>query len=167
MRKHFMIATIAITAAAAFAAPAQAVTTANFDNITNTGSFAADGLVGSFTRTFFLDFTSLGTGTFTVTTASSTVNFTSGSFGGTNFAFSTCLGGLACGIIQNVSISQGLQQALSISGNAGAGGSFGGSIAFSPAAVPEPASWALLIGGFGLAGGVLRRRFLKVSFAAA
>lgn len=28
----------------------------------------------------------------------------------------------------------------------------------SPAAVPEPASWAMMIGGFGLVGGVLRRR---------
>jgi hypothetical protein len=28
----------------------------------------------------------------------------------------------------------------------------------SPAAVPEPASWALMIGGFGIAGGALRRR---------
>jgi hypothetical protein len=26
------------------------------------------------------------------------------------------------------------------------------------AAVPEPASWALMIGGFGIAGGALRRR---------
>ena len=34
-------------------------------------------------------------------------------------------------------------------------------------AVPEPASWALMIGGFGLAGGALRRRVTKVSYAAA
>jgi len=39
----------------------------------------------------------------------------------------------------------------------------------SPAAVPEPAAWALMIGGFGLVGGTLRRtgRVAKRSFATA
>jgi PEP-CTERM motif len=34
------------------------------------------------------------------------------------------------------------------------------------AAVPEPASWALMIAGFGLVGGVMRRRAVQVSYAA-
>ena len=33
------------------------------------------------------------------------------------------------------------------------------------AAVPEPASWALMIGGFGMAGGMLRRRRTAVATA--
>lgn len=33
-------------------------------------------------------------------------------------------------------------------------------------AVPEPASWAMMIGGFGLIGGTLRHRTRKASFAA-
>ena len=32
-------------------------------------------------------------------------------------------------------------------------------------AVPEPATWAMMIGGFGLIGGAMRRRSTKVSFA--
>jgi len=32
--------------------------------------------------------------------------------------------------------------------------------------VPEPASWAMMIGGFGVIGGAMRRRRTKVSFAA-
>lgn len=36
---------------------------------------------------------------------------------------------------------------------------------FSNNAVPEPASWALMIGGFGLAGASLRRRHVQVRFA--
>jgi hypothetical protein len=35
-----------------------------------------------------------------------------------------------------------------------------------PGAIPEPATWGLLIAGFGLAGGALRRRRLAVSAAA-
>jgi hypothetical protein len=34
-----------------------------------------------------------------------------------------------------------------------------------PAAVPEPASWALMIAGFGLVGSAIRRRVTKVSYA--
>lgn len=37
----------------------------------------------------------------------------------------------------------------------------------SVAAVPEPASWALMLCGFGLTGAVMRRRVRKVSYAAA
>lgn len=33
------------------------------------------------------------------------------------------------------------------------------------AAVPEPAAWALMIGGFGLVGGALRRRASRIAFA--
>lgn len=35
------------------------------------------------------------------------------------------------------------------------------------AAVPEPASWALLMVGFGVLGGVLRRRLVKISYRTA
>ena len=34
------------------------------------------------------------------------------------------------------------------------------------ASVPEPATWAMMIGGFGLVGGAMRRRVTKVSYAA-
>ena len=39
------------------------------------------------------------------------------------------------------------------------------SIASVAGAVPEPATWAMMIGGFGLAGASLRRRGAKVSYA--
>jgi hypothetical protein len=35
---------------------------------------------------------------------------------------------------------------------------------FSGGAVPEPASWAMFIGGFGLIGGAMRRRKVAISF---
>ena len=41
-----------------------------------------------------------------------------------------------------------------------------GEIAFNIAAVPEPASWALMIAGFGLVGGAMRRRAkVRVAYA--
>ena len=36
---------------------------------------------------------------------------------------------------------------------------------FFPGAVPEPSSWAMMIAGFGLVGGMMRRRATKVVFA--
>jgi len=43
-------------------------------------------------------------------------------------------------------------------------GWFGGNVEFGTAAVPEPASWALMLGGFGLVGSAMRRRKISVSF---
>lgn len=45
-------------------------------------------------------------------------------------------------------------------------GWFGGNVQFGTAPVPEPASWALMLGGFGLVGGAMRsRRKAAVTFA--
>jgi hypothetical protein len=43
------------------------------------------------------------------------------------------------------------------------GGNFNGTGNLT--AVPEPATWAMMIMGFGLVGGVMRRRSMKVAFA--
>ena len=40
-----------------------------------------------------------------------------------------------------------------------------GPITSGPAAVPEPATWAMMIGGFGLVGGAMRRRATRISYA--
>jgi len=48
------------------------------------------------------------------------------------------------------------------------GGMDGGLTEFSvesAGGIPEPASWAMMIGGFGLAGAALRRRRVRVAFA--
>jgi hypothetical protein len=57
---------------------------------------------------------------------------------------------------------------LTISGYWGAqGGSYTGKFTYGAAAsVPEPAAWAMMIAGFGLVGGALRRRStMKVSYS--
>ncbi|HEX7753299.1 MAG TPA: FxDxF family PEP-CTERM protein [Novosphingobium sp.] len=62
--------------------------------------------------------------------------------------------------ISNVALALGGHR-IDLSGNSGGFGSFAGTISF--AAVPEPATWGLMILGFGLVGGALRRRRQKVS----
>lgn len=52
-------------------------------------------------------------------------------------------------------------QVLRVMGNSSGNGSYSGTLSF--AAVPEPATWAMMIFGFGLVGGAVRRRKANVS----
>jgi hypothetical protein len=45
------------------------------------------------------------------------------------------------------------------------GGSYAGTLNFAESAVPEAATWAMMIAGFGLVGGAMRRRSTKLSYA--
>jgi hypothetical protein len=47
---------------------------------------------------------------------------------------------------------------LTIEGTRGTTGSFGGNVAFTAAAVPEPATWGMMLLGFGAVGFAMRRR---------
>ena len=49
--------------------------------------------------------------------------------------------------------------------NGAAAGTFNGTVNLAGTAVPEPATWGMMIVGFGLMGGVLRRRKTTVAFA--
>ena len=49
-------------------------------------------------------------------------------------------------------------QQLVITGTSGGAGSYSGTLSFDVALVPEPASWAMMIAGFGGVGALLRRR---------
>lgn len=53
----------------------------------------------------------------------------------------------------------------SIGASTGNPGGFTVSFTGATAAVPEPSSWAMFIGGFGLVGGAMRRRRTAVSVA--
>lgn len=43
------------------------------------------------------------------------------------------------------------------------GGSYAGTLNFAPGIVPEPTTWAMLIGGFAITGGAMRRRSQRTS----
>lgn len=63
-----------------------------------------------------------------------------------------------------VPIKGGALNELIINGLSRGNGAYGGQGVFVPnAAVPEPAAWGMLIGGFGLAGMAIRRRNTKTS----
>jgi hypothetical protein len=68
------------------------------------------------------------------------MSFMVGSTGNVEFRF-----------LENLATLSG-PQTLTIFGESFGEGSYGGTVAFSPAAVPEPAAWAMMILGFGLVG---------------
>ncbi|MBC9033062.1 PEP-CTERM sorting domain-containing protein [Sphingomonas sp. JC676] len=64
-----------------------------------------------------------------------------------------------------VPIVAGVQNELIINGISRGNGSYGGQGVFVSNAVPEPAAWGMLIGGFGLAGMAVRRRTVVLAKA--
>lgn len=64
-----------------------------------------------------------------------------------------------------VPIVGGVQNELIINGFSRGNGSYGGQGVFVWGAVPEPAAWGMLIGGFGAAGMAMRRRKLVLARA--
>jgi PEP-CTERM motif len=63
-----------------------------------------------------------------------------------------------------VTIAAGVLNSLEVKGFTLGAGSFAGVATFT-AAVPEPAAWALMVGGFGMIGWSMRRRRVNVAYA--
>ena len=68
-----------------------------------------------------------------------------------------------CGIfetwaIQGVNIVSGIQNEIRVVGVSRGNGAFGGDATFVPSAVPEPATWGMMLLGFGAIGFSMRRR---------
>jgi hypothetical protein len=170
MKKSLFLATVA--AAAALALPS-AANAAQYMTITGPSGVFGDDTVSctggatapcSFTRTF--NFTTPDGFTLTSLDISSLI---AGNNLMTNIDFSTVtLNGVNFNILStgtqefrnllNQTIVAGANNTLFVSGTTGGDASFSGNINFAAAAVPEPATWAMMLFGFGAVGYSMRSR---------
>lgn len=188
MNKFAILAAGAAAGLVAVAAPAQAavivsypsgqtITLTTLDGIDFDGTFRAD-LVGTggdpnFTASF--SFAVPGPGEVGIaaisirTSAGSNVDFTGGLLNGvTPFTISN-------GFVDTASLSSLINSGLNtftlngtLNPPTGDGtGGFGGDVSFTLGVVPEPATWALFILGFGTIGAALRRRNGQISVSKA
>lgn len=136
-----------------------------------TGFFGNDGIVsGLFTNTFNFSFPASGLGGATISSVLSgldnatNVDFSSVKLNGVEFNIAST-GDFESRYINNLAVPNGPQQ-LVVKGLSGGDGSYGGDITFEPGAVPEPATWSLMILGLGAAGVTIRRRGKLIARAA-
>jgi hypothetical protein len=170
--KKMLTAALAAGCAMALSAPAQAsvnIDSTNFDFAATDGNslefaigYAEVGLADPVN--LFLEFTNdlAGLYSFSFTTSSANVNIAQALVSGTGLLGPLSLvktvddGTAEQWKLSNYALDAGTYR-LTILGSApGIGDSLTGTINF--AAVPEPATWALMIGGFGLIGAAARRR---------
>jgi hypothetical protein len=179
------LAIAALAVAMASSAPAYAQTATgqgaaynNFVPATGTGTFGNNGpLAGLFTNVFTFNVTSRGilasdfSNAASANGGASDIDFSSATLtgNGTTATYTKLIG-------EPVTLTElwGISPILLSAGTYTltiAGRSFGNTATFAGnfnvSAVPEPAAWAMMIGGIGMVGGALRRRKVttKVSFA--
>ena len=137
---------------------------------TISGEFGQSGIgAGAFSETFQFSFPVAGlasTGVTSIRVSDATnIDFTSVTLNGK--AFNIVNGFFDIATLENWPVAAGLQT-LYVAGTSGGNGSYSVDLSFAPsAAVPEPATWAMMIIGFTGAGVAIRRRRREtaVSFA--
>ena len=159
------LATVKLLASAAMAVAAiSTATTANaatffhFDGVS--GTFGHNNIAkGSFDDTFHFVLPSAGVFGSTISSIRvsklTNVDFSSVTLNGT--AFTTLLSGVVEARYLTLPVSEG-EQTINVTGTSGGNASYAGTLAFVASAIPEPATWAMMIGGFGMVGGAIRRR---------
>jgi len=172
-------------AALAMSSVASATITVGSSSMTYTGpsqsgldttiGYSKSGL-GNPTFSEFLDFTNSLAGIYSITldTSSKPVDFTSAYLtDGTNFYDLTCESGCVPGLkssefwsLDDTFIAAG-SYALWIYGNNSDTGGLAGTITITDHGVPEPATWAMMLLGFGAIGWQLRRRRSSLALAQA
>ncbi|MBU3078486.1 FxDxF family PEP-CTERM protein [Sphingomonas quercus] len=161
--KTFLYVASALAATAAMAAPASAT---DFNlTLVSTGSGATTGVSNTVTEgeftdtfTFFYDFNGWASGSFTNNIIGGrNIDFISIMLNGVSGLIENLPGGTSRATFDNVFFQSG-EQTLVIKGTSfGGASSYGGDIQIENA-VPEPATWAMMLLGFGLVGAGARGR---------
>lgn len=140
------------------------------------GSFGDSHIAsGNFTDTLAFDLVSAGKFSASITSAATTlgsagdIDFSSVVLTGPNgpFDFTIRNNDNADGLTDSAVLTRLLDAGsylLTISGHSYGNAQYGGNTSFNTAAVPEPASWAMMLVGFGLMGAAMRRPRTAVSF---
>jgi opacity protein-like surface antigen len=167
MKKLLVGAALAVSMLAA----APAANAAQYINLpapaadgTVSGIFGNDAIAkGAFTNTFNFTFPGAGFGGSTISSVltglgnATNIDFSSVKLNGVEFIIAST-GVFESRYLSDLVITGGPQQ-LIVQGTSGGNGSYAGTLSFAPsAAVPEPATWAMMIIGFTGAGVAIRRR---------
>lgn len=140
-----------------------------------TGALLRTGITaGEFSDMFTFTLPTTGLGSGTVTTSINAfaslgdLDFTSVMINGTAATITRSAQGLnEVAFANDVPIFAGKLNTLTVNGLSRGNGSYGGQLSFAPGAVPEPATWAMMIVGFGLVGSAMRRRRQSIAFTTA
>ena len=158
---------LAMATAASFAL-ASAAQAADFIDISgSSGVFGKNGVSGTFEETFSFDVDNrFRLGSFDISSiasgSASNVDFTSVTFNGVEFNILST-GRQEFRNLFDQAILAG-NNTIVVRGTSGSNGAFSGTI--SLAAIPEPATWAMMVGGFGVIGASMRRRArVKIAYA--
>jgi len=184
MMKRIIFSAVTAMAAIAAAPNAQAATFpvggSNFTatagpNGTFSGAFFNTGIAaGTFTDVFTFTLPANGVGSGTVTTSTNFVgspndlDFTSVLINSTAASITRLgNGAFEFAFTNMVPIVAGQLNTITVTGLSRGNGAYGGQASFIPSAVPEPATWALMLVGFAMVGATarFRRRSTKVVYA--
>lgn len=163
--KKFALAAALATAAVAAAPAAYAAPMVFFDSTTNTGVFLNNAVTdGPIDDIFEFDFFGSGIGTADITSITfeiaNAITLTSVTFNNTPFTLTETVdadGKRTTGYVFDVPVVSGKQR-LEVKGTSTGNNTYTGNIKIKVSPVPEPATWALMIVGFGMVGSTLRRR---------
>jgi hypothetical protein len=155
MKKLLLSVALAFAAVSA-STSASAATFISFDGVS--GTFGNNNVAGgSFDNTFHFTVASDGIAGATITSIrvskKTNIDFSSVTLNGVELTT------LSSGVFEARYLTLpviGGEQTINVKGTSGGNASYAGTLAF--AAVPEPATWAMMVGGFGLVGGAMRRR---------
>jgi hypothetical protein len=156
----------AIAAAATIAAPAAyASPVVTFNPSTGTGVFFNSAVTaGAIDDLFEFDYVGTGVATADITSITfeiaEAITLTSVTFNDKEFSLSETVdanGKRTTGYVFDVPVTTGTQK-LVVKGNSNGNNTYTGNIRIKVSPIPEPATWALMIVGFGMVGSTLRRR---------